>query len=134
MTRLLFLFALLVVGCTRLRPEPVSLSNDARPSVESSSIADCVRGLMSSPVDQSLSIPADFTSANLVYPIPTPQDLASDGCSHTLHVDSASGTAWIAVSGGIADHIHETSGPWRASHPDVRQLIRLVSGENQLPD
>ena len=130
MARLALFGALCVIGCAKPRPEPVSLSSGAATSPNPSPVVATMQQLMAVPTEPSLAIPSVVTDAIQSYHIPTPEDLAADGRRYSLHLDPSSDLAWITVSGGIADHIRETFGPWPASNDEVQLLVGHLSGES----
>ena len=127
MTRLAYMAAICAFGCVSPRSEPAASSFNSDSSSQSSDVAAAVERLIATPAEQSLAIPSVVDGSTRAIHIPTYEDLASDGRRLTLHVDSVSDVAWIEVSGGIADHIHESFGPWSASHRDVQLLIEKLT-------
>jgi len=83
-----------------------------------------------SPLDRLLKTPTDpaHTISNndsvQSFSVRSPEDLASDGRRYVLRVDQLNQTAWIEVSGGIADHLTGTFGPWPLENSQVQQLLK----------
>ena len=130
MQRSLLIPVLCAVGC--FRPPPDYRANGfadlSSPTISAAAESSLYR-LLKTPADPAHAISSGH--AVQAIPIRSMQALASDAARYTLYIDQPNHTAWIDVSGGIADHLNETIGPWPLENLDVQQLIQSSAEESK---
>ncbi len=128
-------FLLCLAGCAPARNDPASLTTNSSEAVaEPSPRLVRLRRLLDTPATSNLARPTESVGKIVALPVPTPEEWANDGRKYTLQIDREAEIAWITVSGGIADHIRETAGPWRLSHPDVVALMAELPDGDRVTD
>ena len=60
----------------------------------------------------------------------TGSGLICDGTRDELLVDRSARLVWILRTGGIADHIHDLSGPWSTDCEAFQNLLSLISASD----
>lgn len=86
---------------------------------------------MESSASQAGRILTPLESSVETFSIDSPEELAADGRRFSLSIDASSEQAWLSVSGGIANHIEESYGPWPLTNPDVQRLLAQRFDETQ---
>lgn len=126
MYRRSLLLVLCVVGCAKLSPDSarVELTRDSSEDVASKSATSLER-LLRTPPEPVLEILHGESIQR--FPVSSAEDLASDGRRFVLFVDKSNQTAWIEVSGGIADHLNKTYGPWPLTNRVVQEFLKNLS-------
>jgi len=118
---------LCLAGCASGDHEQASLTAPNEEAVSKPSpVLACLHRLLDTPVAADASILQSPHDDVEIVAIATPEDLANDGRRHTLHIDRESQLAWISIDGGIADNLHNTTGPWPLTDPHVENLIVLL--------
>ncbi|TWU11536.1 hypothetical protein CA54_03430 [Symmachiella macrocystis] len=127
---------LCLAGCASGDQEQTSLTAQFEETVSKSlPMLACLHRLLDTPVAADAGIPQTPPDSLEILAIPTPEDLAQDGCRYTLHIDRAAQRAWVKTDGGIADHLHETTGPWPLMNADVKALMaELAKAEKKSRD